>query len=310
MIQKGLASILVPVYNGEKYIIEFLDSIKSQIYRPIQLVIRDDCSADNSYKMCMDWIKYNEDSTFSCMCLRAEQNGGLSHNISIMAEYAQGEYIFLADQDDVWKENRVSYQIEYMDKHPECIISLCDRSIANENMEIKEESNYHYIGYTQEIMDFREVIKHRSAYGANTMAIRNGEYNIFKIPKGIVCHDTFITVMASYYGTINYIFEPLLIYRIHGNNLSGNYSAEFSRNALQCFIKYYKAAERGISSHKNDDLIIEQELYTRFGICLKDYDNCFFRDFETSKIKLAWKRLKKNQKKIGVWYRRDKEKSE
>lgn len=307
MIQKSMASILVPVFNGHKYIIEFLDSLKSQIYRPIQLIIRDDCSTDDSYKICMDWIKNNEDSAFSCICLQAEQNGGLSHNISVMAEYAQGEYIFLADQDDVWKENRVSYQIGYMDKHPECIVSLCDRSIANENLEIMEESNFHYIGYTMEIMDFQEVIKHRGAFAANSMAIRNGEYHIFNIPTGVVSHDTFMAVMASQYGTINYIYEPLLIYRIHSNNLSGNYSAEFSRNALQCFIKYYKAADRGISSHKNDDLIIEQELYKRFGIRLKDYDNCFFRCFETSKIKLAWRRTKKSYKKIGIWYRRDKE---
>lgn len=307
-MKEGLASILVPAYNGEKYLIEFLNSIKEQTYKFIQLIIRDDCSTDSSYKLCKDWIDRNEQHFIESKIIKGEKNVGLSKNISILASYAEGEFIFISDQDDVWKSNKIEYQVEYMRQHPKCMISLSDRSITDEKLNIMETSNYRYAGYKTEIMDFKEVIKHRGAFAANTMCIRNGDYDIFNIPEAMVCHDTFIAVMASYYGTVNFIFEPLLLYRIHKHNLSGNYGAQFSRNIISCFCRYYKTAKRIVESHERDGSIIEKELKRRYNIELNDYQNCFSGYYEKSVLKCAWQRTLRDYKagKIGIWCDREK----
>lgn len=302
-MKKELASILIPVFNGSKYLVEFLNSLKEQDYKKIQLVIRDDGSSDNSVEICQKWINENQKLFYSILFDNEGKNLGLSGNISKLAKMAEGEFIFLADQDDVWLNHKVSYQVQYMKKHPDCALSLSDRSIADENMHIVEKSNYFYAGYMMKVMDFDEVIKHRGAFAANTMCIRNCNCNIFNIPEKVVTHDTFITVMSSHYGTVDFIFEPLLIYRVHRNNLSGNFGAQFSRNILECFIRYYKVSKRIVVSNTYDDRIIRDELMNRFQINLDDYNNCFNGRREKSRFKIAWTRTKKafRDGKIGIW---------
>lgn len=302
-MEKGLASVLIPVFNGSKYLLEFLNSLKEQDYKKIQLVIRDDGSTDDSVGICKKWKDKNQSHFSSILFEYNGKNLGLSGNISKMAEMAEGEFIFLADQDDVWLKNKISYQVQYMQEHKKCVVSLSDRSIANENMHIFEESNYLYAGYKIQVMDFLEVIKHRGVYAANTMCIRNNGYNIFNIPKKLVMHDTFLAIMASYYGSVDFIFEPLLLYRVHKNNLSGNYAAQFSSNFFECFFRYYKASKREVLCNTYDDQIIKDELMKRFNIRLEDYQNCFKGVRERSRIVIAWKRTNKDfhAGKIGIW---------
>ena len=302
-MNKELVSILIPVYNGSKYLVDFLDSLKEQDYKEIQLVIRDDGSSDDSVEICKKWIKENQHLFHSILFDDQGKNLGLSGNISKLAEMAEGEFVFLADQDDIWLNHKVSYQIQYMKQHPNCALSLSDRSIADENMHIVEKSNYLYAGYTTKVMDFNEVIRHRGAFAANTMCIRNCSRDIFSIPEKVVTHDTFIAVMSSHYGTVDFIFEPLLIYRVHRNNLSGNYGAQFSKNVFECFVRYYKTSKRIVVSNTYDDRIIRDELMNRFQINLDDYDNCFSGRREKSRIKIAWTRTKKDfhNGKIGAW---------
>lgn len=301
-MEKDLVSILIPVFNGSKYLLEFLNSLKEQDYKKIQLVIRDDGSTDSTVDICKKWISENQNRFYSIL-LDQGKNLGLSGNISKLAERAEGEFIFLADQDDIWLSQKVSCQVKYMQQHPNCVVSLSDRSIADENMHIYERSNYLYAGYKIRTMNFEEVIKHRGGFAANTMCIRNCNYDVFNIPEKMVSHDLFIAVMSSHYGTIDYIFEPLLIYRVHKNNLSGNFRAQFSKNVLECFIKYYRVSKRIELSHTYDDMIIKRELMNRFQINLDDYNNCFKGSREKSRIKIAWTMAKKDFKdgKIGIW---------
>lgn len=302
-METDLVSILIPVFNGSKYLIEFLNSLKEQDYKKIQLVIRDDGSSDNSVEICQKWIAENQNQFFSVLFDAQGRNLGLSGNISELAKMAQGEFVFLADQDDIWLSNKVSYQVQYMRQHLDCALSLSDRSIADENMQVIEKSNYLYAGYTTKVMNFDEVVKHRGAFAANTMCIRNYSDKIFNLPNKLILHDTFIAVMASYYGTVDFIFEPLLLYRVHRNNLSGNFSAQFSRNIFECFIKNYKACKRLVASNTHDDKIIKDELMNRFQVNLDDYSNCFSEHREKSRVKNAWIRTRKaiNDGKIGIW---------
>ena len=61
-MKEGVASILVPVFNGSKYIKEFLDSVLLQTYRPLELLIADDCSKDRSFLLCKEWAEKDRKS--------------------------------------------------------------------------------------------------------------------------------------------------------------------------------------------------------------------------------------------------------
>jgi len=302
-MKKELVSVLVPIFNGSKYLVDFLNSLKDQDYKKIQLIIRDDGSTDNSVDICKKWIEKNHSFFSSILFDDQGKNLGLSGNISKLAEIAEGEFIFLADQDDVWLKNKISFQVQYMREHTDCVLSLSDRSIVNQDLKIFERSEYIYTGYKIQVMDFQEVIRHRYAYAANTMCIRNSGHNIFDIPPKLVMHDTFLAVMASYYGSVDFIFEPLLLYRVHKDNLSGNYAAQFSKNIVECFMRYYKNSKRVVLSNAYDNQIIKDELMKRFAVRLDNYQNCFMRGRKKSRIEIAWERTKKDLQagKIGIW---------
>lgn len=298
------ASIVLPVYNGGKYLKEFLASLENQTYRPLQIIIGDDCSSDNSLEICEIWKKENEKIDFKIILVKHKKNIGLSQNISKLVEYVKGDYIFLADQDDVWLKEKVERQVQYLESNPHCVICLCDRAIANERLEIIKKSNYAYLGYTIKTMDFKQVIRHRSAYAANCMAIRNNNINkIFNIPVNAVSHDTFITMMAASYGTIDFLYDALLLYRIHGKNISGNFQAQFSKNIVQCFLNYLRIEKRAYESAKYDDKIIQYEFKTRFMIDIDDYDNCFKKKRKVTRFIWAIQMTRKAYQKgiIGIW---------
>lgn len=298
------ASIVLPIYNGRKYLKEFLTSLEYQTYRPLQIIIGDDCSSDDSWEICKTWKKENEKSDFKIILVRHKKNIGLAQNLSNLVEYAEGNYIFLADQDDVWLKEKVERQIQYFENNPKCVICLCDRAVVNDKLDIIKKSNYAYLGYTIKTMNFEQVIKHRAAYAANCMAIRNNNINkIFNIPFNVVSHDTFIAMMAARYGTIDFLYDVLLLYRIHGKNISGNFQAQFAKNIFQCFFNYLRIEKRAYESAKYDDKIIKCELKTRFMVDIDDYDNCFKKKRKVTKFIWAIQMTKKAYQKgiIGIW---------
>ena len=101
-MERPLVSIVMCVYNGEKYLKEQVDSILAQTYRPIELIIADDASTDNTKKI----LGQYENNPFVRLIYR-EKNIGLAKNFSLAAERATGAYIAFSDQDDIWIENKI-----------------------------------------------------------------------------------------------------------------------------------------------------------------------------------------------------------
>ena len=89
-------SIIVPMYNAEKYIRICVNSILMQTFQDFELIIVDDCSTDNSYKICNELYGNNE----KVRLFRHEKNQGpgVARNLGI--ENSRGEYIFFIDSDD------------------------------------------------------------------------------------------------------------------------------------------------------------------------------------------------------------------
>ena len=96
-----LISIIVPVYNSEKYLPECLDSICNQTYKNLQIILVDDCSTDNSGKICDDYaLKDKRIEVF-----RSEKNGGQSASRNLGLKHAKGQWIGFVDNDDTIEPN-------------------------------------------------------------------------------------------------------------------------------------------------------------------------------------------------------------
>lgn len=88
-------SIIVPIYNVEKYLKRSLDSLVNQTLEDIEIILVDDGSTDNSHKIAED---YKEN--YSNVLLVTKENGGLSDARNFGLQYASGEYIAFIDSDD------------------------------------------------------------------------------------------------------------------------------------------------------------------------------------------------------------------
>jgi glycosyltransferase involved in cell wall biosynthesis len=106
-----LVSIIVPVYNGEKYLSEAIDSILSQTYHPTEIIIVDDGSTDGSAEIAQRFsspVKY---------CYQTNAGTGAARNRGI--ELAQGSFFAFLDADDIWLQDKLKIQMAAFYDNPE-----------------------------------------------------------------------------------------------------------------------------------------------------------------------------------------------
>ncbi|MBE7065895.1 MAG: glycosyltransferase [Ruminococcaceae bacterium] len=134
-MNKPKISILVPVYNVEKYLTECIDSITNQTYKNIEIILVDDGSTDNSGAMCDEYTK--KDSRIKVI---HQKNQGLAtvRNVSVAA--ATGDYIGFVDSDDFISPNMYSDMI-LIAQEKKADIVMCNLGYVNEAG--TEIPNYH-----------------------------------------------------------------------------------------------------------------------------------------------------------------------
>ncbi|MGN0154071.1 MAG: glycosyltransferase family 2 protein [Lachnospiraceae bacterium] len=104
MKENPLISIIVAIYNGERYISECIESIMNQDYKNLQIILVDDGSTDNSGTIA---DKYKQKD--SRIIVIHQENGGVSVARNTGLEYVKGEYVCIVDQDDFLSEDYVTY---------------------------------------------------------------------------------------------------------------------------------------------------------------------------------------------------------
>lgn len=123
-----LVSIIVPLYNKEKYILDCLQSVALQDFLNWQCIIVDDGSNDGSAKLVDTFIK---STAGNWKFLRKENNGPSSaRNFGVLN--SESEFIAFLDSDDIWMPDKLSKQIDYLQNSPDCLVSLTDYVITRD----------------------------------------------------------------------------------------------------------------------------------------------------------------------------------
>ena len=122
-------SVIMPVYNGEKYLKEAIDSILCQTYSDFEFIIINDCSADGSENIV---LSYNDDRI---VYIKNEENSGVARSLNVGLEKACGEYIARMDADDIALPDRFEKQVNFLDTHSEYGVCGCNIEKFSENEE-------------------------------------------------------------------------------------------------------------------------------------------------------------------------------
>ena len=114
LYKEPLVSIVIITYNSEKYILETLESAKSQIYQNIELIVSDDGSQDNTIEVCKNWIEKNKSRFVNTKLLTVLSNSGIPANCNRGIKMANGEWIKLIAGDDILMDNCVKENIVFL----------------------------------------------------------------------------------------------------------------------------------------------------------------------------------------------------
>ena len=128
MEQNVLVSVVMPNYNGARFIGPAIESVLKQTYRNIELIIVDDHSSDTSFEIIQEYCK--EDSRVSAVKLTKNSGVAVARNIGIGE--AQGQYIALLDSDDVWEKDKIELQLNLAITKGSDLV-YCSYDFINEN---------------------------------------------------------------------------------------------------------------------------------------------------------------------------------
>lgn len=133
------ASVLLASYNGAEYIKEQLESILNAVGPTDEIIISDDGSTDSTVNIITGMAEAD-----SRIRIVKGPGRGVIKNISSALPLAQGDFIFLADQDDVWLSDKVDTVLNLFNSHPETTCVLHDMVIVNSSLETQHESYFSF----------------------------------------------------------------------------------------------------------------------------------------------------------------------
>jgi glycosyltransferase involved in cell wall biosynthesis len=109
-------SVILPVYNGEPFILKAVNSILYQTFTDLECIIIDDCSTDNTV------VLINELKDSRIKLIIKPQNTGYVESLNMGIQLATGKYIARMDADDISLPERLAQQVDFLDKHPETTV--------------------------------------------------------------------------------------------------------------------------------------------------------------------------------------------
>ena len=125
--KKPLVSVIVPVYNTEKYIRECLDSILAQTYTNLECLIIQDGSTDNSVEICREYARAD-----ARVRLYEQENRGLSTARNRGLDNMRGDYLTFVDADDCLSKNFLEITVKMMTENAADIVAVDDKKFKNE----------------------------------------------------------------------------------------------------------------------------------------------------------------------------------
>lgn len=209
MESKPLISIALCTYNGSEFLKEQLDSILAQSVSNWQIVVVDDCSQDETREILKVYAE--RDARFHVHY--NDQNLGYNKNFEKALTLCKGEYIAICDQDDIWDKDKLKFQLEAIKENLMVYHDsmFMDRTGKSMGTKISDKFNF-YRG------DRPEVFLYLNCVSGHSIFMKNSVLQLALPFPEKFHYDQWLAYIATTYGTIDFVNQPLVQYRQHGNN--------------------------------------------------------------------------------------------
>lgn len=221
--ERGI-SIVVATRNGSKFIREQLNSLVAQTVSPLEVIISDDASTDNTLDIAQEIFRA---SNISFTIIRNSPALGFRTNFLRAAMRTRGRFVAFCDQDDIWNSNKIDLCSKYIDDNTVSMIAHTATSVDSDNRELRL---------------FSQGIQHTGVkpplsydpwltfFGFSVVFRRDlldlwdidDRFVDFIVPGETIAHDRWVMFLAQMVGQVAEIDVPLVRYRQHGSNLFGD----------------------------------------------------------------------------------------
>lgn len=233
MTSSPRVAVLLPTYNGARFLRQQLESLTAQSRQDFVILIRDDGSNDETLAVLR-----------SCMDKAPQQfhlvqdklgNLGASGNFSFLLQYVleqaadlglQDALLMLCDQDDIWEPTKIEVQLDVMSKLQERnpgqpLLVHSDLTVIREDESLIAESFISYQGLDAAKNDLRNMIFSNTVTGCTALFNQQLVRKALPVPDTAMMHDWWLALVAAAFGRIEFIPRPLVRYRQHGQNTLG-----------------------------------------------------------------------------------------
>lgn len=289
MKRTALISIIVPIYNVEKYLKKCIDSIISQSYKNIEIILVDDGSPDQCGTLCDQYKEIDKR-----IIVIHKTNGGLSSARNAGLDVASGEYIGFVDSDDFIETTMYEEMLEMMQTY-KCDIVEC--AVNN----IYDDKINRYINEYNEVLDGKEALKKQLASNAKaTYMPRISVWSkLFKkefwkerrFPEGKIHEDYMLTCQALYYAKRVGLLKKGL-YNHLLTNCNSIMNAKFGRKDLYLEIQYRERVY--FLKNKNEIQLTKLAERAYYNLLLSLFWRCSVNNMEEKDYYLG---IIKNEKK-------------
>ena len=263
-----LIDIVLPVYNGSKFIIQQLTSLAEQSFKDFRVIIRDESEDDSCLELIKEFIKT---SSIDILILTSDEHYGTIHNVNIMLAESKAPYVMFCDQDDAWLPDKIdkslkamqSAELSYGKNHP--LLVYTDLIVTNDKLNVVSNSYYKYQNIDPANNSLNRLLLQNVASGC-TMLLNRSLIDIAgEIPRQAVMHDHWYNLVASFFGKMIFIDQATLYYRQHENNFYGASSYGWGY-----FFKRYKTGLNNVRERLYQNIEQAEAFLNKFRESLPD----------------------------------------
>jgi glycosyltransferase involved in cell wall biosynthesis len=271
--------IVCSLYNGARYLEQFLQSVQKQSVSNWILWLRDDGSTDDSMRIAREFAA--QDARVQ-LCASEARLGVVSSFDRLLQQVPEAaRYIMFADQDDVWLPIKIEYSLSAMMLGEESfsgpLLVHSDMTVVNDTLQEIAASFWSYAGINVHRTELQRLAVRNVVTGATMMINRALRERVGSIPPAASMHDWWIACVASAFGRIIAISTPTMLYRQHGQNTIGARDASISLSVAAS-----AAAFKRSSTLRTDIAAAARqagEFVRVFGAALSARDRAFLSDY-------------------------------
>jgi len=224
LTSQPLVQILLSTWNGAQWLPDLLESLLRQTYPHWQILIRDDGSHDQTLKQLVAWqARYPERVS---ELIISPQRIGRQGSFSALVQHSRADYLMFCDQDDVWLPEKIEWQLEAMLKleaqfgatHP--LLAHSDLVMVDAHKQLLNASFWNYRGFDLQQRK-QAYLLNNNVTGCATLFNRSAAQLAFPLPPEALHHDRWLALVCAWFGHIEPLAQPTILYRQHTENAIG-----------------------------------------------------------------------------------------